>query len=100
MYINNEYNMYMNVKYEYNMHTCTSIMNTTCVQITNRPCMSMYITCMSKMKMYMNTEHMGWIWSVGSIKVQVSFAKEPYKRDDILQKRPIILSILLTVATP
>jgi len=28
------------------------------------------------------------------------FAKEPYKTDDILQKRPIILSILLTVATP
>ena len=33
-------------------------------------------------------------------KLQVSFAKEPYKRDNILQKRPIILSILLTVATP
>jgi len=27
---------------------------------------------------------------VGSLKVQISFAKEPYKRDDILQKRPII----------
>jgi len=43
---------------------------------------------------------MGWLWLVGSIKLQVSFAKETYKRDDILQKRPIILSILLTVATP
>jgi len=43
---------------------------------------------------------MGWLWSVGSIKLQVSFAKETYNRDDILQKRPIILSILLTVATP
>ena len=32
---------------------------------------------------------MGWLRSVGSIKLQVSFAKEPYKRDDILQKRPI-----------
>jgi len=42
----------------------------------------------------------GWLWLVGSIKLQVSFAKEPYKRDIILQKRPIILSILLTVATP
>ena len=31
---------------------------------------------------------MGWLRLVGSIKVQVSFAKEPYKRDD------------LTVATP
>jgi len=44
--------------------------------------------------------HMGWLWLVGMIKSQVSFAKEPYKRDDILQKRPIILSILLTAATP
>ena len=42
---------------------------------------------------------MGWLRSVGSIKLQVSFAKEPYKRDDILQKRPIIVSMLLTVAT-
>jgi len=42
---------------------------------------------------------MGCLWIVGSIKLYVSFAKETYKRDDILQKRPIILSILLTVAT-
>ena len=26
------------------------------------------------------------------LKLQVSFAKEPYKRDDILQKRPVILT--------
>jgi len=32
---------------------------------------------------------MGWLRLVGSFKLQVSFAKEPYKRDDILQKRPI-----------
>ena len=43
---------------------------------------------------------MGWLQLVGSIKLQVSFAKETYERDGILQKRPIILSILLTVATP
>jgi len=43
---------------------------------------------------------MRWLWFVGSIKLYVSFAKDTYKRDDILQKRPIILSILLTVATP
>jgi len=29
---------------------------------------------------------------VRSLKLQVSFAKEPYKRDDILQKRPMIPS--------
>jgi len=39
--------------------------------------------------------NMGWLWLVGSMKLQVSFAKGPYKRDDILQKRPVILSILL-----
>jgi len=44
--------------------------------------------------------NMGWLWFVGSIKLKVSFAKEPYKKDYILQKRPIISSILLTVATP
>ena len=43
---------------------------------------------------------MGWLRAVGSIQLWVSFAKEPYKRDDILHKRPVILSILLTVATP
>ena len=43
---------------------------------------------------------MGWLRIVGSLKLQVSSAKEPYKRDDILQKRPIILRSLLTVATP
>ena len=44
--------------------------------------------------------HMGWLRLVGSWKLQVSFTKEPYKRDDILQKRPIILRSLLIVATP
>ena len=39
-------------------------------------------------------------WWVGSFKLYVSLAKEPYYRDYIMQKRPIILSILLTVATP
>ena len=42
---------------------------------------------------------MGWLGLVGSL-MYVSFAKEPYKRDDILQKRRIILSSLLIVATP
>ena len=32
--------------------------------------------------------------------VWVSFAKEPYKRDDFLQKRRVILRSLLIVATP
>jgi len=43
---------------------------------------------------------MGWLRLVGSLKLQVSFAKDPYKRDDILQKRSIILRSLLIEATP
>ena len=43
---------------------------------------------------------MGWLRLVGSLKLQVSFAKEPDKRDYILQKRLIIIRSLLIVATP
>ena len=43
---------------------------------------------------------MGWLRLVGSSKLQVSFAKVPYKRDDILHKRRMILRSLLIVATP
>ena len=41
----------------------------------------------------------GWLRLVDSLKVWVSFSKEPHKRDDMLQKRPIILRSLLIVAT-
>ena len=34
------------------------------------------------------------------LKIYVSFAKEPYKKDDILQKRPVTSRSLLIVATP
>jgi len=34
------------------------------------------------------------------LKIMGLFCKEPYKRDDILQKRPIILKSLLIVAAP
>ena len=43
---------------------------------------------------------MGWLRVVGSLKLQVSFAKEPCKRDYILQKKPITLRSLQIVATP
>jgi len=43
---------------------------------------------------------MKWLLLVGSLQSYVSFAKEPYKRDCILQKRRIILRSLLIVATP
>ena len=36
--------------------------------------------------------YMGWLRLVSSLKLLVSFAKEPYKSGDILQNRPIMLS--------
>jgi len=38
----------------------------------------------------------GWLRLVGSLKLSVSFAKEPCKRDYILQKRPIISFVCMT----
>jgi len=43
---------------------------------------------------------MGWLRSVGSFKLLVAFAKEPHKRDYILQKRPIVLRSLIIKASP
>ena len=43
---------------------------------------------------------MGWLRWVGALMLQVSFAKEPNKRDYILRKRLVILRSLLIVATP
>ena len=43
---------------------------------------------------------MGWLRLVGSLKLKVSFAKEPFQRDYILQKRPMIWRSLPIVATP
>ena len=43
---------------------------------------------------------LGWLRLVGSIKLQVSFAEYSLFYRALLQKRPIILSMLLTQATP
>ena len=67
-------------------------------------CIQMYGPIQNKMYMWgpINTNYsksplkcsticsMEWLRLVGSIRVQVSFAKEPYKRDAILEKRPTI----------
>jgi len=42
---------------------------------------------------FLSPQTMRWLMLVGSIKLQISFTKEPHKRDAILQKRPIILSM-------
>jgi len=56
-------------------------------------------TCISYFYFTRHLVHMGWLRLVGSLKLQVSFAKDPSKRDDVLQKRPIISRSLLIVAT-
>jgi len=71
------------------MYVCISTYEHTCARL-HRVCIRPYA--------HVHAQYtMEWLRLVGSLKLQVSFAKEPYKRDYILQKRPIILSILLTV---
>jgi len=48
-----------------------------------------YRGLLQKTKMNFSEMSMGWLRFVGSLKTYVSFAKEPYKKDDILQKKPI-----------
>ena len=42
----------------------------------------------------------GWLRLVGSLQIWVSFAKEPCKRDYVLQKRSVFFRRLLTIAPP
>jgi len=61
-----------------------------------------WFTCDVTHSVYRDTDRKTASWRmslVGSLKLYVSFAKEPYKRDVILQKRPVILRRLLIVAT-
>ena len=71
-----------------------------CVTQFSYEVLSCQLLNQSKSTCYGNHVIMGWLRSVGSIKLQVSFVKDPYKRDYILQKRLEICSILLTVAAP
>ena len=54
-----------------------------------------YVACMNERYdalAWVKTQDMGWLRLVGSLKLQVSFAKEPYKRDCILQKDSYVVS--------
>ena len=51
-----------------------------------RATLLLHTTCV---RSWCNWSAMGWLRFVGSLKLQVSFAKEPCKRDYILRKRPI-----------
>jgi len=78
-------------------YTCIYTYIYTCIHICIYTCMYTYEYVQIHVPM---ATSMGWLRLVGSLKLQVSFAKEPYKRDYVLQKRPIILRRLLIVATP
>ena len=73
---------------------CCSVVQ--CVAVCCRVLQCVAVSLISH-RQYVN---MGWLRFVGSLKLWVSFAKEPYKRKDILQKKPVILRSLLIVATP
>jgi len=62
--------------------------------------LSLYLSRWTHVNMEFWGHVMGWLRLVGSLKALLSFAKEPYKRDYILQKGPIILRSLTIVATP
>ena len=71
-----------------------------CVQVFVRVCVMCICTSARSCPQWLPVCIMRWLRLVGSLKFQVTFAKEPYKRDDILQKRPIILRSLRIVSTP
>ena len=98
-------------KYVNTMHVCGKYENTcACVRVYTYMCMRIHVLrtlrCWEQVVAWRQSvvkrknHDMGWLRSVRSFKLYVSFAKEPYKRDDILQKRPIIPRSLLVVATP
>ena len=85
------------------MHIDTYIYTYIYIYMYIHICMHIYMHIyMIKMDLTYETSvtGMGWLRLVGSLKLQVSFTKEPYKRDNVLQKRPIILRSLLIVTTP
>ena len=69
----------------YMLHVCACV----CICVPSK----MTSLCMYT---YRHVYDMGWLRSVGSIKLQVSFAEYSLFHRALLQKRPMILSILLT----
>jgi len=66
---------------------------------TNSKALLRKMTCKDRASYGSSPPAMGWLRSVGALELQVSFAKEPYKRDYILQKRPMIFRSLLIEAS-
>ena len=75
-----------------------------CVCVRLYACVCMYVcvfacVCMRHVMRCCTHTDVGWLRSVGSLKLYVSFATEPYKRDDILQTRPMYLHVCMYVYT-
>jgi len=77
------------------LHTCVYSCFLMCVCVCAIFVCVCYIcvcVCVCVLKTHVTWEArgaMGWLRLVGSLNLWVSFAKEAYKRDYILQKRPI-----------
>jgi len=86
---------------------CSVLHHIICVALCLfKSCVTRHIMCVATcVNWYCHTtlsaeNAIGWLRSVGSIKLQVSFAEYCLFYRALLQKRPIIVSILLTKATP
>ena len=77
---------------------CCSVLQcvAVCCSVCCRVCCSMLRLCAHDTGTIV-VATMGLLRFIGSLKLLVSFAKEPYKRDDILHMTPIILMSLLIV---
>jgi len=82
-----------------NQLICTSINTKIHIYIYTYTIIHTILANITRVGSYPHPYTMGWLRLVGSLKLQLFFAKEPYKRDDILQKRRVILRSL-RIATP
>ena len=104
--------IFFSVQYSYcktttHIHTCTQ-QACTCMLHSRAVATRCSICCAHRYKWVLfitDVQHnvrlsaMGWLRLLGSFKIRVSFAQEPYTRDYILQKRTVILRGLL-IPTP
>jgi len=98
--------VYRNYVYMCHVYICHVYICHVCIYVMCICIMRMYIMCICVICIHvMCNEEVICIYALSGVEVHVwmmwilSFAKEPYKRDYILQKRPIIFRRLLIRAT-
>ena len=79
---------------------CCSVLQCVAVRYSASQCIAMCCSVLQCVIASIRNRGYGEATISRLLKSTGSFAKELYKRDDILQKRPIILRHLLMVATP